>query len=735
MSSTTSEPDANSAQALARSLKAPLNAVSLDAKLDVAVWLVAADERTCIFPDRLRFVLDWLCGVLRGAKAGSDGVPPRADVRFWRLLDALLHRAAGLPEPIDDAAPPAQLPRPLPSGFRTRLAQSSRLLLQSAAAALEHAAAGSMAPSASAHLCARVRRVSCLLLIEEASWFRPGAEAVAEYAGRVSQSAALLLEGSASPYATVREAMAAGAPHALHAAADASSAVAALTGETPPRKVLMILTGTLLRPMLALLSSCSRLFGSGADEEADDGGGAHHGATHSGSFRARDGASRALVCAAVDAAAVISESVRSILVHADHLPEYAATLRHSMPTPEAALSLGGSERTGAAGREISIAPSSSGSSSGKRAPKRAKAEAPSGGGGSANYTAATLEAIARFTRDDLQSAPARALSRALAAASAAGAPVAIALLATAPSLSRAALGLLHTLLGTAAAERQRAQALATALTPALGTAPTVGAHHSAARSEDDGYREAAAMLLWRAGVALERGCSELLEPGAWGLMRPTEPPAALVAARDALHRLSDTHGGGSAEGKGGRIGGGKGGARGVSASYADAAVQLAAADAVAYAAEWFHLDRVVMSTAGLFTPWGSSSPSSAPAEDDEDDPQGAAPAERAATVEGHKGPTQAGRKRRKGSSLAESVVAGAHEGAVAGAHDSAERLARRAAKRQKGVVVGAHESAKRQKVVRRWLKEDVALLATWRPAEAKLAATWTAAPAAAALAP
>ena len=61
---------------------------------------------------------------------------------------------------------------------------------------------------------------------------------------------------------------------------------------------------------------------------------------------------------------------------------------------------------------------------------------------------------------------------------------------------------------------------------------------------------------------------------------------------------------------------------------ARAAVQLAAADAVAYAAEWFHLDRVVMSTAGLFTPWGSSSPSSAPAEDDEDDPQGAAPAER-----------------------------------------------------------------------------------------------------------
>jgi hypothetical protein len=226
---------------------------------------------------------------------------------------------------------------------------------------------------------------------------------------------------------------------------------------------------------------------------------------------------------------------------------------------------------------------------------------------------------------------------------------------------------------------QRAQALATALVPALGTAPTIGAHHSAARSEDDGYREAAAMLLWRAGVALERGCAELLQPGAWGLMRPTEPPAALVAARDALHRLSDAHGGGSAEGKGGRRGGGKGGARGGSASYADAAVQLAAADAVAYAAEWFHLDRVVMSTAGLFTPWGSSSPSSAPAEDDEDDPQGAAAAERAATVKGHNEPIQAGRKRRKGSSLAEGAVAGAHEGAVAGAHE--------------GAMAGAHEGA------------------------------------------
>ena len=448
----TSEPAANSAQALARSLKAPLNAVSLDAKLDVAVWLVAADERSCIFPDRLRFVLDWLCGVLRGAKAGSDGVPPRADVRFWRLLDALLHRAAGLPEPIDDAAPPAQLPRPLPSGFRTRLAQSSRLLLQSAAAALEYAAAGSMAPNASAHLCARVRRVSCLLLIEEASWFRPGAEAVAEYAGRVSQSAALLLEGSASPYATVWESMASGAPHALRAAADASSAVAALTGETPPRKVLFILTGSLLRPMLALLSSCSRLVGSGADEEAEEGG----GATLPNSFRARDGASRALVCAAADAAAVtsemISESLRSILVHVDHLPEYAATLRHSMPTPETASSLGGSERcpgrTGASGRDTSGARDSardsatSGApihSNGKRAPKRARAETLSGGGGSGNYTAATLDALTRFTRDDLQGAPARALAAVASAAAAATGAVPGATPSAVPSASSSAV--------------------------------------------------------------------------------------------------------------------------------------------------------------------------------------------------------------------------------------------------------------------------------------------------------
>ena len=53
-----------------------------------------------------------------------------------------------------------------------------------------------------------------------------------------------------------------------------------------------------------------------------------------------------------------------------------------------------------------------------------KAEALSGGGGSAHYSAATIEALTRFTRDDLQSAPARALSRALAAAASAAAAAA-----------------------------------------------------------------------------------------------------------------------------------------------------------------------------------------------------------------------------------------------------------------------------------------------------------------------
>ena len=328
---------------------------------------------------------------------------------------------------------------------------------------------------------------------------------------------------------------------------------------------------------------------------------------------------------------------------------------------------------------------------------------------------------------------------------------------------------------------QRAQALATALATAPATAPAMDvAHHSAAQPEDDGYREAAAMLLWRAGVALERGCSELLQPGSWGAMRPLEPPttalvvaksalqrcgglhpgswgamrplespAALVVAQSALQRcgghLSSALGGSGAEGKGGRRGGGKGGTNG-SASYAEAAVHLAASDAVAYAASWSHLDLVVMSTpglftpsAGLFTPSVSSSSTSAPAEDAEDETEGDAAAERAAsveahklprcggqravmgTVEAHKDPTRAGRKRRNGSSSAESAVAGAHESAVVGAHESAERLARRAAKRQKGV--------------RRWLKEHVALLVTWSPAEAKLAATSSAALTAAAVTP
>ena len=312
---------------------------------------------------------------------------------------------------------------------------------------------------------------------------------------------------------------------------------------------------------------------------------------------------------------------------------------------------------------------------------------------------------------------------------------------------------------------QRAQALATALATAPATAPMDGAHHSAAQPEDDGYREAAAMLLWRAGVALERGCSEFLHPGSWGAMRPLESPAALVVAQSALQRcgghLSSALGGSGAEGKGGRRGGGKGGTNG-SASYAEAAVHLAASDAVAYAASWSHLDLVVMSTpglftpsAGLFTPSVSSSSTSAPAEDDEDETEGDAAAERAAsveahklprcggqravvgTVEAHKDPTRAGRKRRNGSSSAESAVVGAresavvgaresavvgaHESAVMGAHESAERLARRAAKRQKGV--------------RRWLKEHVALLVTWSPAEAKLAATSSEALTAAAVTP
>ena len=146
------------------------NAISLDEKLRLAVALVGAEEQ-CVFPDRFRFVFDWLCGVLRNAKAGSTDIPPRADVRFWRLLDALLQRAAGGTESIADDAPPTRLPAALPASLRSRFSQSSRLMLQSAMTALEH---GDLEDAEAASLYARVRRVARLLLVEESGWFHPG---------------------------------------------------------------------------------------------------------------------------------------------------------------------------------------------------------------------------------------------------------------------------------------------------------------------------------------------------------------------------------------------------------------------------------------------------------------------------------------------------------------------------------------------------------------------------------
>ena len=82
------------------------SAASPENKLRLAEAILTAPDDSC-FPDRHRFILDWLCGVF---KMKAAAMAPRVDVRFWRLLDMLLHLAVGTSAPDDDAAPPFPLP-------------------------------------------------------------------------------------------------------------------------------------------------------------------------------------------------------------------------------------------------------------------------------------------------------------------------------------------------------------------------------------------------------------------------------------------------------------------------------------------------------------------------------------------------------------------------------------------------------------------------------------------------
>ena len=57
-----------------------------EVKLQLANALLDAGPSS-LFPHRLRFLLDWLCG---GLKAHGSDSPPCVDARYWRLLLALL---------------------------------------------------------------------------------------------------------------------------------------------------------------------------------------------------------------------------------------------------------------------------------------------------------------------------------------------------------------------------------------------------------------------------------------------------------------------------------------------------------------------------------------------------------------------------------------------------------------------------------------------------------------------
>ena len=101
------------AEAVARSLRSTgAGATPIEEKLRLAVSvLVAPDD--CVYPNRHRALVDWLLNALKAKgnpRSGTETtpliLPPRADVRFWRLLDALLHVAVGSEAPDDDLAPP-----------------------------------------------------------------------------------------------------------------------------------------------------------------------------------------------------------------------------------------------------------------------------------------------------------------------------------------------------------------------------------------------------------------------------------------------------------------------------------------------------------------------------------------------------------------------------------------------------------------------------------------------------
>ena len=189
------------------------SAATPDEKLALAASILARSPTS--FPLRERFVLDWLCGALR-AKSGTP--PPRADARYWRLFDALL--------PAVDGA------------VRSSLGQSSRLILQSAAAALEADASPELPPI--------VVRVVSALLCDHAECFRPGSDLIAEYVAALAGAAAGALERGAASAAELLDAL----PPAVDALLD-------MHADGGARRMLLLVASRLLAPLLTLRGACA----------------------------------------------------------------------------------------------------------------------------------------------------------------------------------------------------------------------------------------------------------------------------------------------------------------------------------------------------------------------------------------------------------------------------------------------------------------------------------------------
>ena len=77
-------------------------------------------------------------------------------------------------------------------GLKAQVGKASRILLQAAVSSLEYACSEEAQESSAVALCGRTRSVLSRLLAEP-SWFRPGAEATADYTSNVCMVVARLV--------------------------------------------------------------------------------------------------------------------------------------------------------------------------------------------------------------------------------------------------------------------------------------------------------------------------------------------------------------------------------------------------------------------------------------------------------------------------------------------------------------------------------------------------------------